>query len=784
MLDASWGRGYPPGVRLFAKLLLLAGVCAAVPLALLGGAGLWRSQRLASELAGSTERTGAESAAAGLEALFSESSRYHLEVVERRGAELEEFFEQGRKLVGLQTRLVERALATPPEAGGPPLKSDAEMAVLEGEARKAFVRVEPYAVYKLAPGADADAVRPSLDRMARLGDAYAFWHRETPWLKSLYFGSAEGWLVGYPGSAKFPADYDPRRRDWYEKAVEKGRVTWSNIYLDKDGKPVITCAEPLYAGTRLVGVSAADIALESLLDRLFTLGDLPASDAALVNYLGQVRIAATVEGPGKFTWRSWGPDEAPSVRTHLGGRLAPAFDAAVKEPAAAFAVDPSGRRVSAVSDALDGDLLAFSRVFIKTRAGGKHWYYLVRTPVSRVIGPALAVRATLERLQAELARAVGGSMGALARELGLAVAAAGGVALAAAFLGAGALARPLRALAVAVRRVGKGDLEVVADEAGSDEVAEVGRAVNEMVKGLKEGVFVKDTFKRYLSASVVDQIIKDPSKLKLGGEERELTVFFSDMSGFTAMSETMDPQKLVGLLNEYLSAMTDSIFLQQGTLDKYEGDAVMAFWGAPLAQEDHARRACWAALDNRSRLKEMCKAWEAKGLPTFDIRIGINTGRMVVGNVGSQQHMGYTVLGDSVNTGARLEQANKLYGTHILISEATRLAAGGAVDVREIDLLELRGKKKALRVYELLGLAYQLPAARLAGYRLYEEGLGHYRRQSWDEAESALRGAIAALGEDKASSVLLQRVLVFRHHPPPKDWDGVFRVVAAAGAAA
>lgn len=750
-----------------------------MPLALLGGAAFWRSQRLAADLTGSAEKTGAVTGAAGLEALFRESSRFHLEVVERRAQELETFFEQGRKLVGLQTSLIDRALKQAPEAGGPPLYSDAKIAELIKDPvfSSQKVRVEPYVVYKVAPGVDADAVRPKLDRLARLGDLYSFWHRETPWLKSLYFGSADGFLVGYPGGTPFPAAYDPRKRDWYEKAVEKGRVTWSNIYLDKDKLPVITCAEPLFQDGTLVGVSAADVGLESLLDRLFTLGELPASDALLVNYLGQVRIAATVQGPGKFTWRSWDPDDAPSVKKFLDGRLAPAFDAAVNEESGAFAVDGKGKRVEHIASALDGDLLSFSRVFIKTRAGGKHWYYLVRTPLGRIVGPALEVKGTLESLQAELARVISASTKALARELALAVSVAALLALLAAFLGAGALARPLKALSDAVRRVGKGDFSVVADEKGSDEVAEVGHAVNEMVKGLKEGVFVKDTFKRYLSASVVDQIIKDPSKLKLGGEERELTVFFSDMSGFTAMSEVMDPQKLVGLLNEYLSAMTDSIFLQQGTLDKYEGDAVMAFWGAPLAQEDHARRACWAALDNRSRLKEMCKAWEKAGLPTFDIRIGINTGRMIVGNVGSQQHMGYTVLGDAVNTGARLEQANKLYGTHILISEATRQAASGAVDAREIDLLELRGKKKSLRVYELLGLAYQLPQARLAGYRLYEEGLAAYRAQNWDGAEKAFRAAIEALGEDKASSVLLQRVLVFRHHPPPKEWDGVFRVV-------
>ncbi|MBI2788186.1 MAG: HAMP domain-containing protein [Elusimicrobia bacterium] len=747
-------------MRLFAKLFLLLTLCAAAPLAVFGGAALWRSRELRQQLLESSARTGKVSAETGEAALFAESRRLHRRVVEARAAELEDFFEEGRKLVGLQTAFAARALAEAPPRAGPPLRSDADMAELRKDSKAAakVVRVEPYAVYRLAPGTSHDAVRPRLERLARLGDYYAFAHRETPWLKSLYIGSPEGFLLGYPGAAPFPEGYDPRKGDWYKKAVEKGRVTWSNIYLDKDGRPVITVAEPFFEDGRLAGVSAADVVLESLMDRLFDLSDLPASEAVLVNYLGQVRIAAKPEAGGKFKWRSFDPDRAPSVNSYAAGALAPAFEAASRER--------SGTLVRG------GDLLSFARVFIRTRAGGKEWHYLVRTPVEGVTGPAREARGALERLQAALAGAIDAQARSLERALALAALLTLTGALLAATVGARGVARPLAELAAAVRRVGKGDFEVRAPAGGADEVGEVSRAVNEMIAGLKEGVFVKNTFKRYLSASVVDQIIKDPASLKLGGEERELTVFFSDMSGFTEMSERLEPRELVGLVNEYLSAMTDSIFLQQGTLDKYEGDAVMAFWGAPLTQADHARRACWAALDNRSRLKELCKDWERRGLPSFDIRIGINTGPMVVGNVGSTARMEYTVLGDAVNTGSRLEQLNKLYGTHILISEATRDAAGGAVETREVDLIELRGKKRRIRVYELLGLPGQISAARLSGYRLYEHGLTAYREKRWDDAESALRSALAALGEDKPSSLLLGLLDGLRREPPSDGWDG------------
>jgi adenylate cyclase len=737
-------------VRLFAKLFLLLTLCAAAPLAFFGASALLSSRALRGELLKSSAATGKSSADAGEKALFAESRRLHQRIVEVRAAELQDFFEEGRRLVQLQSAFAARALAEAPSSSGPPLRSNADMIAVRRD--PAVLRVAPYAVYHVAPGADPAVVRPQLDRLVRLGDYYAFSLRETPWLKSLYIGGADGFVIGYPGAAAFPDDYDPRKGDWYKKAVEKGRVTWSNIYLDKDGKPVITCAEPIMAGGRIVGVSAADIALESLLDRLFDLAGLPASDALLVNYLGGVRIAATAGEKGRFSWRSWGPDDAPNVSAHLGGIMAPAFEGAKREFSGTL---------------LEGaDLLSFARVNIRTRSGGKDWYYLVRTPVASVTGPAREARGTLERLQEALAGSIAKQTRALQESMALAALLSLLAALGAAALGARGVARPLTDLAAAVRRVGKGDLEVRVPPGGADEVGEVSRAVNEMIAGLKEGVFVKNTFKRYLSASVVDQIIKDPSSLKLGGEERELTVFFSDMSGFTELSERMEPQKLVGLINEYLSAMTDSIFLQEGTLDKYEGDAVMAFWGAPLLQADHARRACWAALDNRSRLKELCKDWEKRGLPSFDIRIGLNTGQMVVGNVGSSARMEYTVLGDAVNTGSRLEQLNKAYGTHILISEATRDAAGPAVETRELDLLELRGKKRHIRVYELLGLPGQISAAHLAGYRLYEHGLVAYRERRWDDAEAALRSAIAALGEDKPASILLARLAAERSVTP------------------
>ncbi|HEX4048053.1 MAG TPA: HAMP domain-containing protein, partial [Elusimicrobiota bacterium] len=460
-------------MRLFAKLFLLIVLCAAVPLAFTAGAVLWRAGALRAELTSASVRTGEAGADAGEKALFAESRRVHLRVVEVRASELEDFFEGGRRLVQLQSALARRALTEPADPAGPPLWSDARMAQLlrDPKASAATVRVAPYAVYRLAPGVSFDSVRTPLERLARLGDYDSFSLRETPWLKSLYIGSPDGFLIGYPGTSAFPAGYDPRAGAWYKKALLRGRITWTTIYLDKDGKPVITCAEPIFAGGRLVGVSAADIALDSLLDRLFDLAGLPATDAMLVNFFGGVRIAASISEDGRRTWRSWGPDDAPSVNRYLGGRLAPAFRESLKSR--------SGTLVAG------DDLLSFADVAIKTRKGGKDWYYLVRTPVARVIGPAMRTRGLLEGLQGALTAAIGGETRALQSRLLLAALLALAAALAGAWLGAGVVARPLAALAESVRRVGRGDLDVRVPVEGRDEVAEVARAVNEMVVGLK-----------------------------------------------------------------------------------------------------------------------------------------------------------------------------------------------------------------------------------------------------------------------------------------------------------
>ncbi len=226
------------------------------------------------------------------------------------------------------------------------------------------------------------------------------------------------------------------------------------------------------------------------------------------------------------------------------------------------------------------------------------------------------------------------------------------------------------------------------------------RVVNEQ----QEKKYIRQTFSKFVSESVVDELLKDPSKVKLGGEKKILTVMFSDIRGFTSISEKLTPEELVEHLNIYLQAMTDIVIKYFGTLDKYIGDAIMAFWGAPIEVEDHALKACMAGIEMIEVLHEMNKTWDEEGKPRLEIGIGINTGDMVVGNMGSSSRMDYTLMGDNVNLGSRLEGINKIYKTNIIISESTYKYVKDRIVARELDIIKVKGKEQPVKIYELIDL--------------------------------------------------------------------------------
>jgi adenylate cyclase len=278
---------------------------------------------------------------------------------------------------------------------------------------------------------------------------------------------------------------------------------------------------------------------------------------------------------------------------------------------------------------------------------------------------------------------------------------------------------------------------------------------------------------QYVSPAVAEEIARDPSKLSLGGVRREMTVMFTDIQGFTNLTETMAVEDLSRMLNYYLDEMSGVVLSEHGTLDKYVGDAIMSFWNAPVEQPDHAVRACRAALGMKRR-EEMIRAELAKlGATGMLTRIGLNTGAMAVGNMGSSQKFNYTVLGDSVNLGSRLEGANKFYGTQILLSESTAAVVRDRFAMRQLDVLRVKGKQQPMAVYELIAEGAPDERARELIGR-YERALCLYRKQRWDEAEAELRALRRAFPDDGPAAALAARIAKYRADPPPADWDGVY----------
>jgi len=292
----------------------------------------------------------------------------------------------------------------------------------------------------------------------------------------------------------------------------------------------------------------------------------------------------------------------------------------------------------------------------------------------------------------------------------------------------------------------------------------------------REKRWVKAAFGQYVSPKVLDVLLEDPARLNLVGERREVTVFFSDVAGFTTLSERLNPDELVVLLNRYLSAMTEVVFFFDGYLNKYMGDGIMAFWNAPLKQADHAARACRAALRSVDRLAVLNAELKAEGMVPLQARIGINTGTMVVGNMGSRQKSDYTVMGDHVNLGSRLEGANKPYGTAIMISEFTYEVIREQFEVRYLDRLRVPGRAKPVKMYELLAEKGKLSAAWVQALPLYHEGIHLFNDRMFESARAKFLDVLGILGQDKVCELYAHRAEAYMAVPPAKDWDGVFDV--------
>jgi class 3 adenylate cyclase len=343
------------------------------------------------------------------------------------------------------------------------------------------------------------------------------------------------------------------------------------------------------------------------------------------------------------------------------------------------------------------------------------------------------------------------------------------------------ITRPVRLLLAGTREVEAGRFDKTISITTRDEIGELASAFNRMIEQLRQNERIRETFGRYIDPKVVQGLIDRP-EVAIEGQRRMMTIMFCDMSGFTAMSEGMTPRGLVKVMNHYFTVMSGPIRAHRGVIDKFIGDAIMSYWGPPFIEDaEQAQLACVAALDMIDQLpalqKQLPDLLGIRAMPVpCDLRIGIATGEVLTGSIGSELMMSFTVMGDAVNLASRLEAVNKVYGTRILISQATADAIGSGLELREIDRLAVVGQNVPQTVYEVMGRAGALIGAQEGLRNQYAEGLAAYRERRFEDAREAFNAALESAPGDGPSRTLLLRIAQFEASPPEAGWDGAWRL--------
>jgi class 3 adenylate cyclase len=345
------------------------------------------------------------------------------------------------------------------------------------------------------------------------------------------------------------------------------------------------------------------------------------------------------------------------------------------------------------------------------------------------------------------------------------------------------LSRPVRSLASAMRDVQQGNLNIELPVGSTDEVGRLTDSFNFFVKELRSKERMKQTFGKYIDPRILEHVLAQPGAEAIASGRRDMTVLFADLVGFTSLSERLSPLLMVTLLNRHFGLQALAVQEHHGVVDKFVGDSIVAFWGPPFVKtEEHAMLACCAAQAQLSALDNLRRELpDITGLrrdaPAIDVCIGICTGEVVVGNIGSENTRSYTVIGDTVNLAARLERANRVYGTHILVSESTAQAIASQFEMREIDSIFVKGKTETTRVFELMSAAGKLSEELEQLRECYEAARQSYLAQDWDMAEATFGQCLKIRPNDGPSRVFLERVQVLRRNPPGKDWHGVWNLL-------
>ncbi len=516
-----------------------------------------------------------------------------------------------------------------------------------------------------------------------------------------------------------------RNMPWYEAGAAAEGPIWSKRYIrEYDGTPGRACAVAFRKDGELQGVFGIGYGMAFLAE--YIRGIEVGEEGRLfgVNLeSGQISLSPTEEDLARL-----GPVVLEAVSLVPGG-----LDALEDDDPFHASIRRDGTKYAVVLDKEEVD-------------GTLRWVSALVVPEKELVG-------FLDRY-------------ATVALLGIAALLLGAIALAQVL--ARRVSRPLRVIAEDLRKVAEFELtESRAPATRIQEVAVVGDSVDRMKAGLR-------SFSKYVPTDLVRDLVRAGQDARLDGSMRPLTLFFSDVKGFTSVSEGMDPQVLVDALGEYLDVVVKAISAEQGTIDKFMGDGVLAFFNAPRADADHAAHGCRAALRVQKALSDARIRWLETGRPSFETRIGLHTDDVIVGNIGTPDRFSYTVLGDGVNLAARLESVNKAYGTWILASEATKTQAGDGFVWRRVDRTAVAGRAEGVDIFELLGYEGDVDAATLEARDRYEQAFSLYLDRRFTDAAEVLEELARRQPSDPATRVLADRAQAYAETPPPSDWVGVY----------
>ena len=551
---------------------------------------------------------------------------------------------------------------------------------------------------------------------------------------------------------EFPLTGERRMPEWYTLARDAEGPVWTEGRTLRSGAkavPGITCATPVYDRERaFIGVTTVDIDISAISRFLNS------------NPIGRDGFAFIIEQTKDGTYRVLAhPQPEILTREHRDERGRTQFEFTPWQKLGDEKVVRFMEKFSRDGSYLGHDLRTF-----RFSAGGRDYFGSYRRMAgSNVPGWVIA-----------LVIPYGEIMGAVDRNnletMGIGIAAFFLILMASAWISA-LVAKPLRRIALDSEAIGRFELEPRPLERSQiKEVDQLMVATHDMKRGLR-------SFGKYVPADLVREILASGGEAELGGRKAHLTVFFSDIADFTTISERLEPEALVEQLGEYFEAMSAALRRQPpGTLDKFIGDSIMAFWGAPMPNADHAVTACRAALACQDELQALQEKWKQQGKPLFHQRIGINSGEVIVGNMGSASRLNYTVVGDTVNTASRFEGLNKLYGTRIIIGESTRALVQDRFVARPLDFVSVKGSARGVRIYELMAEASAADERTFAIARLGEKALDAYLQRRWDDALECCRKILELNHGDEPARILMERCRRYRETPPPENWDGIHRI--------